>query len=606
VILAIGPYFNHSGQLGLVGAVELEPFNPATVDGPSTRFYDLSTGGDIFRKGYTFVQVDLRDFGGSNGCLDWVGPGEQADVKAAVEWAARQPWSTGKVGMYGKSYDGVTGLVAENISPKGLAAVVAQEPVYDMYRYLYTNRVRFVNSLATPMLYNGIAGTPGTASDTLAYNSNAVNDTSRPGCPAFNYADQQDENRDSPYWRFRNLIAGAKKGKTPLFMTQGFIEPNTKPDGAFDYFNAVKAPKRGWFGQFEHVRGNDRDENGRLRMGRKGWFNEVMRFYDRHLKGLPAKSTTARDPKLAVQSSDGKWRAESSWPPKDASRLTAKLNGGTYTDHGQNNGTNYGPPYGDGIWTFSKPLKHLAHFMGKPRLTVETSAPIDRGNLVVNIHDVAPNGDATLISRSAYLLNAGTTKASFDLYPNDWRIRRGHRIGVLVTSSNAEWWAHVPTGQQVAVKRASVSMSFATCARPKTIQGASSIFLEEYLEVEPIPVDAETIAAGERAGFPLPAKLQDCKPKKTDCSKEPKLRFRIGQPWKGRIVEVRAYVDGKLVRRKRGRRVTRLVLDKPKNKTKFTVRVVAIADDGQKTISVRRYGKCFKSSPVTHVVQPGR
>jgi uncharacterized protein len=52
-----------------------------------------------------------RGFGGSGGCLDWVGPGEQADVKAAIQWSAKQPWSTGKVGMYGKSYDAVTGLV---------------------------------------------------------------------------------------------------------------------------------------------------------------------------------------------------------------------------------------------------------------------------------------------------------------------------------------------------------------------------------------------------------------------------------------------------------------------------------------------------------------
>ena len=41
-------------------------------------------------------KVDLRGFGGSSGCLDWAGPGEQADVKAAVEWAASQPWSTGQ------------------------------------------------------------------------------------------------------------------------------------------------------------------------------------------------------------------------------------------------------------------------------------------------------------------------------------------------------------------------------------------------------------------------------------------------------------------------------------------------------------------------------
>ena len=195
----------------------------------------------MFEKGYTWVQVDLRGFGGSSGCLDWGGPGEQADVNAAVEWAAKQPWSTGKVGMYGKSYDGVTGLVGLVNQPQGLAAVVSQEPVYDLYRYLYMNRVRFSNSLATPALYDAIAGTPGpllgngdpnAAPDILAYNFNSLNDTAKPGCPAQNYADQQDSNHDSDYWKARDLIAKAKGKKTPLFLTQGFIENNTKPDGA--------------------------------------------------------------------------------------------------------------------------------------------------------------------------------------------------------------------------------------------------------------------------------------------------------------------------------------------------------------------------------------
>ena len=71
-------------------------------------------------RGYTFVMVDLRGFGGSSGCLDWAGPGEQADVVNAVKWAASQSWSSGKVGMYGKSYDGVTGLIGANPQPAGL------------------------------------------------------------------------------------------------------------------------------------------------------------------------------------------------------------------------------------------------------------------------------------------------------------------------------------------------------------------------------------------------------------------------------------------------------------------------------------------------------
>ena len=53
----------------------------------------------MFEKGYTYVMVDLRGTGGSSGCNDWGGPGEQTDVKAAVEWAASREWSTGKVAL---------------------------------------------------------------------------------------------------------------------------------------------------------------------------------------------------------------------------------------------------------------------------------------------------------------------------------------------------------------------------------------------------------------------------------------------------------------------------------------------------------------------------
>ena len=121
-------------------------------------------------RGYTFMMVDLRGFGGSTGCLDWGGPGEQSDVVNAVQWAASQPWSTGKVGMYGKSYDGVTGLIGVDKQPAGLAAVVSQEPVYDLYRYLYGDGMRRTNAFLTPALYDLIDATPGPITDDPNYN----------------------------------------------------------------------------------------------------------------------------------------------------------------------------------------------------------------------------------------------------------------------------------------------------------------------------------------------------------------------------------------------------------------------------------------------------
>jgi predicted acyl esterase len=497
VILSIGPYFNHSGQTGPAGPVEDTPFTPTGEAGPSARFFDFINGAKLMEKGYTWVQVDLRGFGGSSGCLDWAGPGEQADVKAAVEWAAGQSWSTGKVGMYGKSYDGVTGLLGIAQQPRGLSAVVSQEPVYDLYRYLYMNRVRFLNSLATPALYDAIAGTPGTTGDTLAYNLNALNDTSRPGCPVLNWLDQQNSDHGAAYWKPRDLIAATRGKTTPLFLTQGFIENNTKPDGAWDLYNGMAGPKRAWFGMWDHVRGNDADASGRLLMGRKGWFDETMRFYDRYLKG----ATVADDPANAVETSDGTWRAEESWPPADSAPVDTALNGGSYTDDGQNNGTGSGS--GTGIWTISPRLTEDAHFAGVPKVSVDVASAPDRANLVADVYDIDSGLNATLISRGAYLLS-GNELASFDLYGDDWKIPAGHRVGVLVTSSNAEWWQHVPTLGTVAVRDARISLPYLHCTRTATIQGDPSVKLESYKSEAPFALDAATVAAAERADFAVP------------------------------------------------------------------------------------------------------
>ena len=323
VILSIGPYFNHSGQTGPAGPAEDTSYDPVGPAGPSDRFNDFVEGAKLMERGYTFVMVDLRGFGGSSGCLDWAGPGEQSDVVNAVKWAASQPWSTGRVGMYGKSYDGVTGLIGANHHPDGLDAVVSQEPVYDLYRYLYGDGMRRLNSVLTPALYDLIDMTPGPATDDPNYNLNGLDDHQRPGCPVVNWYDQAgNDDHYSDYWRQRNLIPGAKSSSVPLFLTQGLTENNTVADGTAQYLQNHQGYERGWLGPWEHVRGNERDENGRLKMGREGWFDEVMRFYDRFLKGATPSVT---DPQFAVQTNDGRWRAEDQWPPADAVNYTSNL-----------------------------------------------------------------------------------------------------------------------------------------------------------------------------------------------------------------------------------------------------------------------------------------
>ena len=475
----------------------VSPYTIHTNGGPSDRFYDFLAVTKAIERGYTYVMVDLRGFGGSAGCNDWGGPGERMDSKAAVEWAAAQPWSTGKVAVMGKSYDGWTGLMAIAERPKGLAAVVSMEPVYSGYRYLYMDGVRFPNSVLTPASFTQQDAQPGRpGQDTATYVVNGTGPNA--ACYGGNIGQQQIDDPTAEFWKARDLIPPLQGATTPLFLTQGFLESNTKPDGLVTVWKGMAGPKRAWFGQFDHVRGWEK-QGEELATGRDGFADEVVRFLDHHLKGAPAP----HDPAVVVQGADGRYRAETDWPPADATLRNGILRPGSYADDGSNSGEGSGG--GQGLWSISAPLPHPAHLAGEPQVELQVSGPV-RSNLVVNVYDIAPDGKATLISRGAMLLRQGTQAARPEMYAQDWPFAAGHRIGVLVSGANSDWWVHVPTNGTVTVESGSIRLPFLDRERVQYLDGGATPRLREFLEEAPFTVSAETIAASQ-AGFDLPGKL---------------------------------------------------------------------------------------------------
>jgi putative CocE/NonD family hydrolase len=536
VILSIGPYFNHSGQTGPAGPAEGTNYDPVGPNaGPSERFRDFIEGSGLLSKGYSFVMVDLRGFGGSNGCLDWSGPGEQADVVNAVQWAASRPWSTGHVGMYGKSYDALTGLVGVDHQPAGLDAVVSQEPVYDDYRYLYGDGMRRENSVATPALYDGIAATPGPLADTPDYESSSLND---PACLAQNWAAQAgDDDHESDFWKQRNLIPGAAGSDVPLFLTQGLTENNTVGDGLQEFLANHTGEERGWFGPWEHVRGNETcaegdastgcdDTNvGRLKMGRAGWYDEVLRFYGEHLKG---ETPSVEDPPFAIQTNDGTWRGEEQWPPADMQTYSTPLNSGSYVDTATSVATGWDalsasaptssgtepsdPTVQSGVWTVSNPLPDDVHLSGEGSAAVDVTTTQPNANLVIDVYDLSQdeNGDWTgpLVTRQGHLVrDPGDSTIPLTLWAADWKLEAGHRIGVRVTDNNQDWYILArPSGQSVTVRGGSISLPLLQNQRTETIAGDPGVQLAPYLETHIATAPAE--AVGEAADFALPGAPQ--------------------------------------------------------------------------------------------------
>ncbi len=498
VILVVSPYL-HRG-----------PGDKTSAKGPTPRFFDFFNGANVFARGYSVVQVSLRGSGGSTGCLDILGPGEQTDVVTAVQWAASQPWSTGKVGMYGKSYDANTGMVGAALRPKGLAAVVAQQVVPDRYRGSYNDRVRFLQSVAYPAVSYGSAAELGwSTQDDPEYIANSSAHSA--DCQA-KLADHYGDDVNSAFWKSRDFVTKAKGSQVPTFMTVGYVDSNTNVGGgAVDYFKALAGPKRLWIGWWDHVRGNDM-AGGELAMGRDRFFDEVMRFYDLHLRGIAPK---VKDPVVVAQTSTGRWTSEKTWPPADTTVLTGALKKGSYDDDGSNVGSRdsaAGPGgsgslgeerTGAGAWTFSRPLPRTARLAGIPSASLKLAPLAPRSNVAVNVYDVAPDGKATMLTRGAALVDAAGEK-QIRLFPTDWVVAKGHRIGVLVSGANAEAYVHVPTQTAVTVQGGSVRLPWLSSTARLTAQGTSNARLESYLTAAPFTVPAAVIAAATDNGFPLP------------------------------------------------------------------------------------------------------
>jgi putative CocE/NonD family hydrolase len=78
-------------------------------------------------KGYVVVRADERGCGQSPGLLDTMSAETANCFFDVIEWAADQPWSSGKVGLLGISYYAGSQWRVAAKRPKGLAAIVPWE-----------------------------------------------------------------------------------------------------------------------------------------------------------------------------------------------------------------------------------------------------------------------------------------------------------------------------------------------------------------------------------------------------------------------------------------------------------------------------------------------
>ena len=98
---------------------------------------NFGTADALNRAGYAYVIVDARGTGASFGTRPYVTTQDEVrDYGEIADWIALQPWSNGRVGSFGVSYDGTTAeMIAVNHSP-AVKAVAPLYPDFSAYEHL--------------------------------------------------------------------------------------------------------------------------------------------------------------------------------------------------------------------------------------------------------------------------------------------------------------------------------------------------------------------------------------------------------------------------------------------------------------------------------------
>jgi predicted acyl esterase len=110
--------------------------NPDVLAGSSNRYqnWEVVDPEKWVPDGYVCIRIDSRGAGRSPGFLCHNGPRETKDIHDCIEWAAQQPWCSGKVGMNGISYYASNQWRAAAAKPPHLAAICVWEGWNDAYR----------------------------------------------------------------------------------------------------------------------------------------------------------------------------------------------------------------------------------------------------------------------------------------------------------------------------------------------------------------------------------------------------------------------------------------------------------------------------------------
>lgn len=374
--------------------------------------------------GFTSIRVDMRGTGDSEGSIqDEYAKQEQDDAIEIIQWIEEQDWSSGHVGMIGKSWGGFNGLQVAARQPEALKTIIT----------LYSTDDRFGDDVH----YRGgvLMG-----SDMLWWASTMFAYNARPPFPKFvgdkwydMWLDRMEntppfvENwvahqRRDAYWKHGSVCEDYSAIKIPVFTLGGWADGYTNVVERL--YNNLDVPKKAMIGPWAHEFPDVAVPGPRI-----GYLQECVAWFEKWFVDDPEKVAHKDEVHVYLQDSvepatsyeyrEGQWLSLIDETVERIDVLREYTKAMTLKNH-QHHGLYSGVfcPFGQEgdlptdqlrentlATTVSYDLKEPLNIVGRPTVKMRVKSSHDEGNIHVRLTDVHPNGKRTLITKGQLNLN---------------------------------------------------------------------------------------------------------------------------------------------------------------------------------------------------------
>ncbi|MFD9893027.1 Xaa-Pro dipeptidyl-peptidase [Amycolatopsis sp. NPDC059027] len=272
-------------------------------------------------RGYAVVLVDLAGTNRSQGCVDVGGVSDVQSAKAVVDWlngraagysaktggsAVPASWSTGNVGMIGKSYDGTIANGVASTGVAGLKTIVPIAGISSWYDYYRSDGATF-------------------GFDPVGLARTVEQRNSGQDCSAQNRKLTQGATANGdygPFWAERDYYAAkAKNIRASVLLSHGVNDLNVKTIHFGQWWDALAVngvERKIWLAQTGHVDPFD--------YRRADWVDLLHRWFDHYLMGID--NGVERGPMASVERQPDQWADQSAWPAANASPTVLRAKAG--------------------------------------------------------------------------------------------------------------------------------------------------------------------------------------------------------------------------------------------------------------------------------------